>query len=340
MLNLKVLAAAAIAAVALIAPQAQAQAPQSNLISLFLVKRDNLTQQYRGELYPIVQYRNGRYVNASVDVTTDAREDAKEADIVQRNAAKSVLNTNPSTALLNVRHTGKLGDFRVNQIGVGQFACTSLLIGKGQLTSQSNWQTLFNQLPKDRQDGYRGSINGKPFDETWRWTVATQNTAPPATVSFTQSQFDQYRRDLVRVGATEIAKNPAAKRVKGRPVLEEVRVFDLNRDGKPEVFGRVRLKNTAVTRRDRGTVTNIYANVWLGYANAQPQLLSTQVVPYFSPASDLGGFYSVIGVIDANGDGKSEVLIRNNGHEGVNFSLYELQGNQLKSVFTGGGYGC
>jgi hypothetical protein len=49
----------------------------------------------------------------------------------------------------------------------------------------------------------------------------------------------------------------------------------------------------------------------------------------------------VMQAIDLDQDGKNEVLIRNNGYEGVNFSIYQLQGNQqLKSVFTGGGYGC
>lgn len=48
---------------------AQSKTVKPNLVSLFLVKRNNLNQQYRGELYPIVEYSNGRYKDSSVEVT-------------------------------------------------------------------------------------------------------------------------------------------------------------------------------------------------------------------------------------------------------------------------------
>lgn len=323
---------------------AQSPAPKpvrENLIGLFLVKRNNLNQQYRGEIYPIARYSNGRYSDASLDVTLEMRQDSQEADIVKRNAAKSVLKTNP-TFTVNLQ-SSQLGQFSVDRLGVGQFACSSLLIGRGKFVGQSNLQTVFNQLPRDRERSFGGYINRQEFDETWRSTIAAQTTTPAAaSVRLDQTQLEQYRKDLLRIGTAEIAKNPQAKSMQGSVTLVDVQVFDLDRDGKPEVFGKLRKvpSKPGTPPSDRPSVTSIYANLWLSYSTPQPKLLSTQVVPYYVPGGETGRIYEIIGTIDANGDGKQEVLIQNNGYEAISFSLYELQGSQLKSVFTGAGYGC
>lgn len=320
--------------------QPPAQPVQDNLIGLFMLKRNNLNQQYRGEFYPIAQYKNGRYTDASLDVTPEVREDSKEAEIVQRNAANSVLNTNPTFTIANPGYA--LGKFSVDRLGVGQFACSAVLVGRGKLTEQSDLNLAFNQLPRASQRTSSGIFNGQEFDETWRSAIAAKVTTPATTVRPTRAQLDQYRKDLIRIGTSEIAKNPQAKSVQGTVTLVELRVFDLNGDGQPEVFGMLRKASprSVNPNRDRPTVTSIYANVWLGYGASQPQLLSSQAVPYFVPAIEAGRIYEIVGTIDANGDGQQEVLIQNNGYEAITFSLYELQGNQLKSVFTGAGYGC
>jgi hypothetical protein len=320
--------------------QPTAQPVQDNLIGLFILKRNNLNQQYRGEIYPLAQYRNGRYSDASLDVTPEVREDSKEAEIVQRNAAKSVLNTNPTLTIMNPSHA--LGKFSVDRLGVGRFACSAVLIGRGKLVEQSDLNLAFNQLPAKSQRASSGAFNGQEFDETWRSAIAAKMTTPATTVRPTQAQLDQYRKDLIRIGTSAIAKNPQAKSVQGTVALVDLRVFDLNGDGQPEVFGKLRKASprSDSPNRDRPTVTSIYANVWLGYGASQPKLLSSQVVPYFVPGSEAGRIYEIVGTIDGNGDGQQEVLIQNNGYESITFSLYELQGNQLKSVFTGAGYGC
>lgn len=324
-----------------IAPSPTATSRQDNLIALFVVKRDNLNQQYRGEIYPIAQYKNGRYSDASVDVTLEMRQNAKEADIVKRNAARSVLNSNPTFTAVNPQGNA-LSKFSVDRLGVGQFACSSLLIGRGKLLGQSNIQTMFNQLPRDRERQLSGFFNGQKFEETWRSTLAAQSV--PSTVTparLTPAHREQYRKDLIQIGTREIAKNPQAKSLQGSIALINVQVFDLDRDGKPEVYGKLRKAPARpVTSSNRSTVQSIYANVWLSYTAPQPKILASQVVPYFVPSGEVSRAYEVLGTIDANGDGKQEVLIQNNGYEAINFSLYELQGNQLKSVFTGAGYGC
>lgn len=325
---------------------------QDNLIALFVVKRNNLNQQYRGEIYPIVRYKNGRYSDASVDVTPEMRQNAKEADIVKRNASRSVLNLRSTFTVTNAQ-SNSLGQFNADRLGVGQFACSSLLIGRGKLLGQSNIQTVFNQLQRDRQRQLSGFFNGQKFDETWRSTPAVQSSLSALSqqagtqvrltqISLSRPQMERFRRDLIQIGTREIAKNPQAKSVQGSVALIDVQVFDLDRDGKPEVYGKLRKApaRPVTPSRNRPTVQSIYANVWLGYTAPQPKILASQVVPYFVPSAEVSRAYEVLGAIDANGDGKQEVLIQNNGYEAINFSLYELQGNQLKSVFTGAGYGC
>lgn len=333
------------AALNTVAQNTVAQTPKpakNNLIGLFIVKRDNLNQQYRGEIFPIARYSNGRYTDASVDVTIQVRQDSKEAEIVKRNAANSVLNTKPTLNAINPQG-GSLGKFSIDRLGVGRFACSSVLIGRSKFTGQSSIQATFNQLPKSSERRSSGAINGREFDETWRSTIATQlaPTAFPEAFGVTRPQFEQARKDLLQIGASEIAKIPEAKSVSGSVQLIDVQVFDLDRDGKPEVYGRLRKAPSTPVKppADRAVVTSIYANIWLGYAAPQAKVLSTQVVPYYVP-SDASRAYEVLGTVDANGDGKQEVLIQNNGYEAITFSIHELQGNQLKSVFTGAGYGC
>ncbi|MGG6266685.1 hypothetical protein ACQ4M3_10550 [Leptolyngbya sp. AN03gr2] len=319
-----------------------AKPAKNNLIGLFIVKRDNLKQQYRGEIFPIARYNNGRYTDASVDVTLDMRQNANEAEIVKRNAAKSVLNTKPTFNALNSQG-GSIGKFSVDRLGIGQFACSSVLIGRGKLTGQPSVQAAFNQLPTLSERQLRGVSNGREFDETWRSTIATQltPTAAPA-LKVTTPQFDQYRKDLLRIGTSEIAKIKEAQAVQGSVELIDAQVFDLDRDGKHEVYGKLRKAPATPVKPpvDRAIVTSIYANVWLGYAAPQAKVLSTQVVPYYVPSGEVARAYQVLGTIDANGDGKQEVLIQNNGYESITFSIHELQNNQLKPVFTGAGYGC
>lgn len=316
---------------------------KDNLISLFIVKRNNFNQQYRGEIFPIARYSNGRYTDASTDVTLEMRENANQAEIVKRNAGKSVLNTKPTFNL-------SLGQFSVDRLNIAQFACSSMLVGEGKLTGQPTLKTAFDQLPASSQTRSSGSFYGREFDETWRSTIATQ-TAPTSTnvgMQITGGQspsevLEEFRKDLLRLGTSEIAKNPQAKSVQGSVQLMDMKLFDLDRrDGSFEVYGRLRKAPTTPVKPpvDRAVVTSINANIWIRYDASQVKLLASQVVPYYAPTSDSFSMYDVIGTVDANGDGKQEVLVQNNGYEVTSFSIFELQNDQLKSVFTGAEYGC
>ncbi len=349
MLNLKLLSvvtALGLGAIAVFNLKAPAvpKPVEDNVIGLFLVKKDQINQQYRGELYPIAQYKNGKYLDASVNVTLEVREDSSESAIVKRNLAKSILNQPKTFAVLDTQ--GKtITQFAAKKAGVGQFACESFLVGRGEVLDNTKLPSLFDQLPKARSQGMSGFINGKQVDEVWKWTISSQRPVAPARlVSVSPAQLKQYRADLERIGTAEINQTKEAKAFSGTAILDDFQVVDLDGDGKHEVYAKLHkgvARGTPIQGNvDRSTVRSVYANVWLSYQNDQPKLISKQVFPQFVPASNAGREYDVLQLIDTDSDGQSEVLVRNNGYEGVSFSIYKLQNNQLKPVFTGAGYGC
>lgn len=349
MLNLKLLSVvAALGSVAFAGANLKTAAvptsPNENVVGLFLIKKDQINQQYRGEIYPIAQYKNGKYTDASVNVTPEVREDSSESAIVQRNLSKSILSQ-PQTFTVIDPQGKPLTQFAAKTAGVGQFACESLLVGRGQVLDNTKLPTLFDQLPKDRSQGMSGFINGRQIDEVWKWTIAFQNPVTPAKlISVSPAQLKQYRADLVRIGTAQINQIKEAKALRGTVILDDFQIVDLDGDGKHEVYAKMHKERTRGSldrpNINRPTVRAIYANIWLSYQTDQPQLISKQVVPQFVPAGETGRGYDVLQTIDIEGKGQSEVLVRNNGYESVTFSIYKLQNNQLKPVFTGAGYGC
>lgn len=316
--------------------QSNSQSAKDNTIALLFVKRNNLNQQYHAELFPIAKYSNGRYQDASLDVTPQIQENSTEAAIVKANATKSSLQ--PNQTFTAFTPGSKLGEFTVNRLGVGQYACSSLLIGSSE-KSQADFVAAYNAIPRDREGKFVGFMNGKDFDETSRWSLAAQTATLPAV----PQSFDRnrYSRDISRAANTILARNAEARKVQGRTVIEEIQVYDLDRDGKPEVFATVRKGRDPKTIQPREVGTNIpiaYVTLWLSYKTNTPTVIFSEVIPYTHPVSRIPS--NVIGTIDVNSDRIDEVIIKNNGYESTTFSIYELKGNQLKSVFTGAGYGC
>lgn len=309
---------------------------KENTIALLFVKRNNLNQQYRAEVFPIAKYSNSRYQDASLDVTPQIRQDSDEAAIVKANAAKTSLQPNQTFTAFN--QASKLGEFTVNRLGVGQFACSSLLIGHSE-KNQADLIAAYNAIPRDRESNLQGFLNGKDIDERWRWALAAQTvTLSPVPRS---SDLNRYPRDMTAAATTILAQNAEAQKVQGQTVIEEIQVYDLDRDGNAEVFATVRKGRDPKTMRPDEVGTKIltaYATVWLSYKTNTPTVISSEVIPYTYPVSRSP--YNVMGTMDVNGDRIDEVIIRNNGYENTTFSIYEFKNNTLNSVFTGAGYGC
>ncbi|MBD2097068.1 hypothetical protein H6F90_18370 [Trichocoleus sp. FACHB-591] len=315
---------------------------QTNLIGLSFIKKDNLTNEYRGEIYPIALLINGRYVDVSTDVTTSVRDDLSEDVLLRTFGNQSLLSAMQNFTVLNQGE--KLGEFQVQKLGISQFACSTKLTGQGNFSSERSLEAIFNSLPEDQVGGFSGSIGDKQFDESWRWTIALSqyNPAKNATATPDATAEAKYRQDLTTTANALFSQNPQLQDVTGETVVEEISVVDLNQDSQPEVYGLVRQGTDPKNRssrdaRDAGVV-GAYANVWLTYSNQQPQTLASQVTPYSAIAARPA--YDLITTVDINGDGIQEAIVRNTGYESTSFGIYEYKENQLKQVFSGAGYGC
>ncbi|MBL1175529.1 hypothetical protein [Pantanalinema sp. GBBB05] len=326
-------------------PIVAAPAIPNNLVALFLVKKDNLNNQLRGEVYPIALYINNSYVDVSRDVTPQIRDDFQEDILVRNTQPQSLLSAIKTFTVLN--QTDKVGEFKVNKLRVSQFACSAFLTGQGKFVGDKSLQSVFDSIPSDHAGGFKGSMAGKEFDETWRWTIATsQFNPPPAEKPPLPAEVDKYKPDVLKLAKTVIALEPSQKLPVNQPiVIEAIKIFDLNHDGQPEVFGQVRqgrdpksLTTEAARRVDRSQVSTFYANIWLTYKDGRPQVIASQVLPYEFPVTRTP--YNVVGTLDVNGDGIEEVMVRNNGYESTSFGIYQYQNQQLKAVFNGAGYGC
>ncbi len=302
----------------------------ANLVALLYLRRDNLKNELGAEVYPIAFLFNGKYVDASVDITQDPDFPA----VVEIAKQKSLLNAIQQFKVINQGR--KLGKFVVNHISPGQFQCSEILTGKGQ--SAEHLSNLFNTLSPQYLDRTKGYIRGKEFDETIKSAIALSNyhSTPSVLPKITKQQQDQYREDLLAIAKPLLAKSQPDKTSQNPRtdlVLDETAIVDLDRDGRPEVFGK--LHKPVQAQEPEQTV---YRSLWLTYKNNQPQVIA-DLASTQEPGS-WGTGYDLIGTTDITGDGTEEVLIRISGYEYQGFSIYEYRDNKLTSVFEGAGFGC
>lgn len=322
--------------------QPQQTKPQSNLISLIQVQKDNTNQQVKAQLYPIALYRNGSYVDVSNNITEKVRKvlvnnNSEKYTLSENDRKKSVLNTSNNFTVFS--DSGKIGNITVDNLEVAQLSCSYFVAGKISPNQQSLSQ-VFSQIPSDKSRNRTRDDNGNKIDETWGSAIAIENYNPVSAQKPEPSQADlnRYKQDLLAKAKTIISESPEAQNIKVSPetVVEEVSVFDLDNDGNAEVFGKVR----------KGKENNpsgephpfIYANLWLNYSNGQPQVISSEVKP-----NSLGNKlfdYEIYAAVDVNGDSIQEVIVKDINYESITFSIYEYEKNQLKEVFNGFNYGC
>jgi hypothetical protein len=325
-----------------IATESSAQ-PLPNLVSLFLVKKDNLNHEFRGEVYPLALSINDRYVDVSQDLTLQVRTDSDVDRLIQLNEARSMLRAMPDFRVVN--DSTQLGRFTVDQLKVGQFACSSFLIGQGQFTGDRTLPELYRSLPDDRAGGFSGSVGNRQFDESWKWAIATsQPRLPPASKLPANLDPAQFKPDLLAIGEPLIQQAellPGQSVSTAATIVEKVTIYDLDRDGQPEVLGLLRKGTDQRVPPDRTAAASgvtVYASVWLSYQNNQPTLIANEIIAYQYPVTRSPS--DVIGIFDLNGDGTEEVITKENGYEAIGFSIYELKEAQLEEVFNGAQYGC
>ncbi|RAM47972.1 MAG: hypothetical protein C6Y22_30410 [Hapalosiphonaceae cyanobacterium JJU2] len=321
------------------APQSLARETiSSNLVALFLVKKDNLKNEFRGEVYPIALMLNDRYLEISNDVTGDIRNDASRDRIIQMNNQRIVFNAIKNFTVISDNQ--KLGEFQVEKPIVSQFACSSIITGQGSFQGQTSLQTVFAQIPQKRSGRFTGYVGNQRFNEIWRTAIAISQapslSKPPAA---SEADLARYRQTVLTFGKAAIAQVSNGKPVPDEVVVESIRVVDLNQDGSPEIFGKVKQKNATNVNASQQLDPIGFATVWLTYKDGKPQLLETTQ----AAVSLLGSQRSpsdLLETIDINGDGIDEAIIKRTGYESTSFEIYEYKNNQLNRVFSGAGYGC
>ena len=314
-----------------------------NLIALLVVKKDNIKNEFRGEIYPIALLSNDRYLKVNNDVTQDIRNNGSRDRILQLNAQRIVTNVIKNFTVIS--NNQKLGEFQIEKPIVSQFYCSSIITGQGNFQGQTSLPAVFKQIPQERSSGFKGMMYNQEFDETWRSAIAISQpptlSRPPAV---SEADLVRYRQAALTFGRAAIAKVANGVSVPGEAVVESMQVVDLDHDGSPEIFSKVRQGNAANTKASpQGNSSQDnptgFAAVWFTERAGQPQRLeTTQAVVRLSGSQRFP--YDLLGAIDINGDGTDELIVESTGHESTSFEIYKYQNNQLNRVFNGAGYGC
>lgn len=325
--------------------QSKAQQQQTNLISLVQIIKDNTNQQVQAEVYPIAFYVNGGYVDVSNNITLAIRNDLQRQNYEKYTLSENDREKSFLKAIKNftvVSNSGKIGNLTVDNLEVGQLTCSYFIAGKSQ--NQQSLSEAFSQIPSDKSRDVSRGVSGNKIDETYRSAIAIENYNPTSAKKPESSEADltRYQQDLLTKAKTIISESPKTQNINVSPetVVEEVSVFDLDNDGNPEVFGKVRRgkENISPKSPSEEPSANIYANLWLHYQNAQPQVISSEVKvnKYMDSVSDS----DIFSALDINGDDVKEVVVENIAYESVTFSIYEYKNNKLEEVFNGFNYGC
>ncbi len=319
--------------------QPQQTKPQTNLIGLVQIQKDNTSQQVKAQVYSIALYRNGKYVDVSNNITEKVKNsfgnNSEQYTLSENDREKSLLNGTKNFTVVGDRK--KIGNITVDNLEAAQLSCSYFVAGKSQ--NQQSLSEAFNQIPSDRSRNRTRDFNGNKIDETYRSAIAIENYYPTSEKKPEPSQADlnRYKQDLLAKAKTIISNSPKAQNIQTSSdfVVEKVSVFDLDNDGNPEVFGTVKKGKENTSSQ---TSPRIYANLWLNYSNSQPQVISSQVEP-----DNLGTIlvdYDIYSTLDVNGDGVKEVIVEDTVYESNTFKIYEYKSDRLKEVFNGFNYGC
>jgi hypothetical protein len=310
----------------------------TNLVALFFVKKDNLKNEFRGEIYPLALLLNGRYVDVSQDVTLDIRNNALPERILTINNPRTYLNAIQNFTVISDRQ--KLGDFQVEKPIVSQFTCSSFITGQGKFQGQTSLQTVFDQIPKQRESRFNGYIRSQQYDQTWRSAIAlSQAPALSKSPAVAEADLTRYRQDVLALGKTAITKVANGASVPGEAMVESIQVVDLDRDGSPEIFGQVKQGAAPQATGSQRPNPTGFAAVWVSYKGGQLQTLETTQASVSQFGSERTT-YNLLETIDLNGDGIDEVIAQRTGYESISFEIYDYKNNRLDRVFSSAGYGC
>ncbi len=304
---------------------------QPNLVALLFLRKDNLSNALKAEIYPIAFLLNDRYIDASIDVTQRPGYPAAIEAAKQKSLLKSIKQ-------FFVVQQGELETFEVDKITPGRFQCSEILTGTGQF-DQESLSDIFDQISPQHQEKESGYVDGKEFNQTLRWVLATSTHHPTSATPPTEQDQARYRRDLLAAHSSTSSNSTKDDSGPDKSELVALTIVDLNHDGSPEIFGKLR-KSTPTPTDLTGPAAQqtAYTGLWLTYKDQQPQLL----VDFSAEPTEAnrGDGIDLVGTADITGDGIEEVIMRISSYESQSFGIYEYQNNTLKKVFQGAGFGC
>ncbi len=316
----------------------------TNLIALLWVRKDNLKNEYRAEIYPIALLLNGHYLEVSEDVTQDLRDnsipDITPDRIIQFNEKRIIVNAVQSFTV--VSNDQELGNFQVEKPIISQFSCSSLITGQGHFQGQTLLATIFEQIPEEQTSQFKATVRNQKFDESWRTAIALSRVPSPLVQPpvVSQAEESEYRQAAQKVGKEVIGRLLEAQSLSGEAVVETIQVLDLNRDGTPEILANIKQESSINENTSQRTNPTGFATLWLTYKDGTPQLLETIQAVTSATGIQRSPHYEFLGAIDMTGDGIEEVLMKRTDYEYSVFEIYEYENNRLNRVFSGAGFGC
>jgi hypothetical protein len=196
------------------------QTPAHNLVALFVVTQDNLTNEYRGEIYPLALSIEGRYVDVSNDVTQAVRTQNLPDRIIQLEEPRSFLSAIKTFTVID--QNKPQGKFTVDRLAIAQYTCSSLITGQGSYEGTA-LPTLLARIPENLGGRFRQvRVAGAPFDETRRFAIALSSIATS--------------QDSVTTSPAMIPNEVIKQQLGGKSRSELVGTADLDGDGIEEVI--------------------------------------------------------------------------------------------------------
>lgn len=307
-----------------------------NLIALFFLRKDNITNTLRGEIYPIAHYSKGKYFDARVDMTNSPENTTVD---------KSLLNKIKDFIILG--ENGKIGKFQVEEISASSYMCSEILTGKGQTKNDIFLSIIFDGISNRRSSHTRGFQDGEDVDYSFKWTLAASRIFKQAKpLIFPDNEIESYKSALTAMAVQLLSEYSSDDAIHRGVVLENINFFDLDRDGKPEVTAKfvkeIRKKIKVMTEKGEEiedfSNDAVYLNLWVTYKRGNPQIILTLISE--QREGSWGSGHDLLGTLDVNGDGIDEVIVRRSGWEVVDFEIYEYRNDKLEKVFQGAAYGC
>lgn len=307
-----------------------------NLIALFFLRKDNITNTLRGEIYPIAYYSKGKYLDASVDVT-DSAENV--------HGDKTILNKIKDFIILG--ESGKIGNFRVDEISASSYRCSEILTGKGDNKNNTALTIISDGISNERYSRTKGFQDGEDIDYSFVWTLAASRIfKEPKVLNIPNNTVESYKSAITAMAVKLLSNYSSDDAIHRGVVFKNINFFDLDRDGKPEVTAKflreIRKKIKVITWKGEEiedfSNDTVYLNLWVTYKSGNPQIILSLISE--EREGSWGSGYDLVGTLDINGDSIDEVILRSSGWEVVDFEIYEYRNDKLERVFQGAAFGC